>query len=151
MRNDLLWHHTIGMQTRTCQQVASTSGGGCLAGLTRLAKSKIQTSLGTVGLKKICGSLSRGARPVRLGRRRLIVQRWIAAILGLFNAGNGLVMLFASSAWWASVPGVPDIGPFNPHFVQDVGAAFLVSGLSLAARAWRPVYWPAAVAGSAFL
>jgi len=46
---------------------------------------------------------------------------------------------------------VSETGPFNPHFVQDIGAAFLVAGLALAARAWRPVYWPAAVAGSAFL
>ena len=44
-----------------------------------------------------------------------------------------------------------ETGPFNPHFVQDIGAAFLVAGLALAARAWRPAYWPAAVAGSAFL
>ena len=46
---------------------------------------------------------------------------------------------------------MPDTGPFNPHFVQDVGAAFLVGGLALAARVWRPAYWPAAVAASAFL
>ena len=29
--------------------------------------------------------------------------------------------------------------------------AFLVAGLALAARVWRPVYWPAAVAGASFL
>jgi len=79
------------------------------------------------------------------------MQRSIAAIMAVFNGVNGLVMLFASSVWWESIPGVPDTGPFNPHFVQDVGAAFLVTGLALAARAWRPIYWPAAVAGSAFL
>jgi hypothetical protein len=79
------------------------------------------------------------------------VQRWIAAILAVFNGANGLAMLFASSLWWARVPGVPDTGPFNLHLVQDVGAAFLVAGLALAARAWRPIYWPAAVAGSGFL
>jgi hypothetical protein len=79
------------------------------------------------------------------------VNRWIAGILGLFNAANGLVMLFASSIWWDSVPGVPDTGPFNPHFVQDVGAAFLAAGLAQGLRAWRPVYWPAAFAGSLFL
>ena len=60
-------------------------------------------------------------------------------------------MLFASSVWWNSVPGAPDTGPFNPHFVQDVGAAFLIAGLALAARVWRPTYWPAAVAASGFL
>jgi hypothetical protein len=79
------------------------------------------------------------------------MQRWFAAILAVFNIANGLAMLFASASWWDSVPGVPDTGPFNPHFVQDVGAAFLVAGLALAARAWRPALWPAAVAGAAFL
>ena len=79
------------------------------------------------------------------------MQRWIAAILAVFNVANGLVMLFASSTWWNSVPGVPDTGPFNLHFVQDVGVAFLVAGLALGARAWRPALWPAAVAGAGFL
>jgi hypothetical protein len=79
------------------------------------------------------------------------MQRWIAAILAVFNGANGLVMLFASSVWWSSVPGVPDTGPFNLHFVQDVGVAFLVAGLALGARAWRPALWPAAVAGAGFL
>jgi hypothetical protein len=79
------------------------------------------------------------------------MRRWIAAILAVFNGANGLIMLFAGSSWWNSVPGVPDTGPFNPHFVQDVGAAFLVAGLALAARAWRPALWPAAVAGAGFL
>ena len=40
---------------------------------------------------------------------------------------------------------------FNPHFVQDIGAAFLAAGLGLAARAWRERYWPAALVGAAFL
>jgi peptidoglycan/LPS O-acetylase OafA/YrhL len=79
------------------------------------------------------------------------MRRWIAALLAIFNALNGLAMLFAGPAWYAAVPGASETGPYNPHFVQDVGAAFLVAGLALAARAWRPVYWPAAVAGSGFL
>jgi peptidoglycan/LPS O-acetylase OafA/YrhL len=60
-------------------------------------------------------------------------------------------MLFGSSVWWAHVSGARDTGPFNPHFVQDVGGAFLASGLALGARAWREEYWPAAVAGVGFL
>jgi hypothetical protein len=79
------------------------------------------------------------------------MQRWIAGVLAVFNISNGLAMLFASSTWWARVPGVPDTGPFNPHFVEDVGAAFLMAGLALGARAWRPALWPAALAGSGFL
>jgi hypothetical protein len=60
-------------------------------------------------------------------------------------------MLLAAPAWYESVPGVSETGPYNPHFVQDIGAAFLVAGLALAARVWRPRYWPAAVAGAGFL
>ena len=79
------------------------------------------------------------------------MQRIIAAILAVPNVANGLMMLFAGPFWYQSVPGAAETGPFNPHFVQDIGAAFLVSGLALAVRAWRPVYWPAAVAGAGFL
>jgi hypothetical protein len=92
------------------------------------------------------------ARPAPLvWVQEVTMKRWIAAILAVFNITNGLTMLFASSSWWASVPGASETGPFNLHFVQDVGAAFLTAGLALAARAWRAVYWPAALAGSGFL
>jgi hypothetical protein len=79
------------------------------------------------------------------------MKRIIAAILAVFHLANGLDMLIDASGWWARVPGVGDTGPFNPHFVQDVGAAFLAAGLGLAARAWRPAWWPAAMAGAVFL
>jgi hypothetical protein len=80
-----------------------------------------------------------------------MMQRWFAGLLALGNIVNGLVMLFASSLWWAHVAGARDTGPFNPHFVRDVGAAFLVAGVALAARAWREDYWLAALAGVGFL
>ena len=79
------------------------------------------------------------------------MQRLIAAIMAIPTLANGLVMLFAGSFWYHNVTGVTDTGPFNPHFVQDIGIAFLAAGLALAARAWRPRYWPAAVAGAGFL
>jgi hypothetical protein len=79
------------------------------------------------------------------------MQRWIAAIIAVFNVFNGLAMLFAGQTWWAHMPSAQETGPFNPHFVQDVGAAFLAAGLALGIRAWRPEYWPTAVAGSTFL
>jgi peptidoglycan/LPS O-acetylase OafA/YrhL len=79
------------------------------------------------------------------------MQRQIAIVLALFAVLNGVAMLFAGPAWYAAVPGASETGPYNPHFVQDIGAAFLVAGLALAARAWRPRYWPAAVAGAGFL
>src|SRR5262245_56268474 len=79
------------------------------------------------------------------------MRRVLAAISALLGAANGLWMLFAGAAWYATVPGVTRTGPYNPHFVQDIGAAFLVAGLALGTRAWRPHLWPAAVAGAAFL
>lgn len=79
------------------------------------------------------------------------MRRTIAAIFALLTVLNGTLMLFDGASWYASVPGVVETGPYNPHFVRDIGVAFLVAGLALAARAWRPVYWPAAVAGAGFL
>ncbi|KRR25329.1 hypothetical protein CQ14_10070 [Bradyrhizobium lablabi] len=79
------------------------------------------------------------------------MRRVLAAILAIPTVLNGLIMLVAGPFWYGTAPGVPDTGPFNPHFVQDIGAAFLAAGLALAARAWRPRYWPAAVAGAGFL
>jgi hypothetical protein len=79
------------------------------------------------------------------------MRRITAAIFALLTVLNGTLMLFDGASWYASVPGVVETGPYNPHFIQDIGAAFLVAGLALAARAWRPTYWPAAVAGAGFL
>ena len=75
------------------------------------------------------------------------MRRSIAAVLAVLTVLNGLIMLLATPTWYESVPGVSETGPYNPHFVQDIGAAFLVAGLALAARAWRPVFpsrvpWP---------
>ncbi len=79
------------------------------------------------------------------------MRRWISALLAVPTVVNGFLMLVAGPLWYASVPGASETGPYNPHFVQDIGAAFLVAGLALAVRAWRPRYWPAAVAGAGFL
>src|SRR5262249_51267870 len=76
-------------------------------------------------------------------------RQWIAGVLGAFNALNGAVMLADGKHWYDTVPGVVFTGPYNPHFVQDIGAAFLAAGIGLAARAWRPRYWSAAVIGAA--
>jgi hypothetical protein len=35
------------------------------------------------------------------------------------------------------VPGVSATGPFNPHFVMDIGAAYLVVGGAVAWLGWR--------------
>jgi len=81
----------------------------------------------------------------------MTLKRWLAAILGTTGVLNGAFMLIDGARWYDTVPGLAHTGPFNPHFVADIGAAYLVAGLALIARAWRPQLWPAAVAGAAFM
>jgi len=79
-----------------------------------------------------------------------MLKRVLAGALGALSAANGAIMLSAGPHWYETTPGVAHTGPFNPHFVADVGAAYAVAGSALLARAVRPQYWPAAVAGAAF-
>ena len=61
---------------------------------------------------------------------------WIFALL---SGANGLWMLIAPENWYQYLPaGVPDTGPFNHHFVQDIGAAYLTAGVAFAVAAVRP-------------
>ena len=53
------------------------------------------------------------------------MRRLIATILAIVTGANGLAMLLAGPSWYQAVPGVSETGPYNPHFVQDIGAAFL--------------------------
>jgi predicted anti-sigma-YlaC factor YlaD len=70
------------------------------------------------------------------------MKRWSAPVfwlLGLANLANGLWMLFAPAHWFLNLPaGVPDTGPFNQHFVRDVGAAFATLGVAFLAAARDP-------------
>ncbi|MDB5412958.1 MAG: hypothetical protein JWR10_1293 [Rubritepida sp.] len=59
-------------------------------------------------------------------------------------------MILAPATWYATVPGVTLTGPYNHHFIVDVGLAYLVSGLGLMAAvrlgdrrlAWLASAWP---------
>ncbi len=75
----------------------------------------------------------------------------VALILGIGLAANGLTMLADPSGWYAMVPGVVETGPFNAHFVRDIGVAYLVAGVALAWCAFDRAARPAALAGAAFL
>jgi uncharacterized protein YjeT (DUF2065 family) len=75
----------------------------------------------------------------------------VALILGLGLAANGLFMLAAPADWYVTVPGVTETGPFNAHFVRDIGAAYLVAGATLMWLALDQAARPAALAGAAFL
>jgi hypothetical protein len=96
--------------------------------------------------------MSRPARLPRLKGEEAGGMRGIGTlVLGIALAANGLVMLGAPEAWYAAVPGVPQTGPFNPHFVRDIGAAYVVSGGALAWFAIDRAARAAAVAAAAFL
>ncbi len=83
---------------------------------------------------------------------RRAIEVGLAGLLAVVMTANGLVMLFAGAWWYGVVPGVPSTGPFNAHFVKDIGAIYLVVGVSLAAFAFRPGRaFAALVAAAAFL
>jgi hypothetical protein len=80
------------------------------------------------------------------------MARIVAGVLGLMLAANALAMLLAAYWWYGQVPGVPQTGPYNPHFVRDIGAAYLVTAAGLGWFAWRPAQgWPALAIGAGFL
>ncbi len=79
-------------------------------------------------------------------------DRWVSGGLALLLAANGGTMLFASLAWYDAVPGVPATGPFNGHFVKDIGAVYAMAALALGWFAWRPRQaWPALVMAALWL
>jgi len=76
--------------------------------------------------------------------------RWVLLALGVANLGNAAWMLAAPADWYARLPAaVPDTGPFNAHFVRDIGSAFAVVGGALIAGALRPALRVPALALSA--
>ena len=79
------------------------------------------------------------------------MRRVLAVILGIGLGLNALWMLAVPAAWYAAVPGVTQTGPFNPHFVRDIGAAYLVAAAALISFAASPKAQSAVQAGAAFL
>ncbi|WP_375548668.1 hypothetical protein ABWI01_13485 [Oceanicaulis alexandrii] len=73
----------------------------------------------------------------------------------LILIATGAAMLLNGPLWYELTPGVTMTGPYNPHFVLDIGFAFLTSGAVLGIGAWmgaRPLMiaglsWPALHAG----
>ena len=51
---------------------------------------------------------------------------WLFCVL---NVANGAWMLIAPESWYMDLPAaVPDTGPFNVHFVRDIGMTFTLLG-----------------------
>jgi uncharacterized protein YjeT (DUF2065 family) len=86
-----------------------------------------------------------------LSYEEMLMRAALIWTVNLVLVVNGGAMLVFPETWFGLIPSVADTGPFNPHFVRDVGSAYLVAGGGLI---W---FWldkrarPAAVAGAAFL
>ena len=52
-------------------------------------------------------------------------------VIGAVTILNGVGMYVVPQDWFLAVPGVPETGPFNGHFVRDVGAAYVASGTAV--------------------
>lgn len=72
-------------------------------------------------------------------------------VLGLGFLANGLFMLAAPMPWYELVPGVKGTGPFNIHFIRDIGCAYAVAGACMLWLQRDLRAWPAALAAGAFL
>ena len=64
----------------------------------------------------------------------------LGVVLGVAAAGNGLLMLVSPLDWYFLVPGVTTTGPFNQHFVRDIGLIFLFIATALLLGAAKPQY-----------
>lgn len=71
----------------------------------------------------------------------------LAVVLGIAAIANGTFMLVSPERWYFAVPGVTTTGPFNQHFVRDIGLIFLfLGGAFLVGAAWpdlRIAFWAA--------
>jgi hypothetical protein len=62
----------------------------------------------------------------------------LAVLLGLSMGANGIFMLADPADWYFAVPGVTSTGPFNQHFLRDIGLIFVMIGAAYVLGAARP-------------
>jgi hypothetical protein len=61
----------------------------------------------------------------------------LAALLGIGLGANGIYMLANPASWYFAVPGVTTTGPFNQHFLRDIGLIFVLTGAAMLAGVVR--------------
>lgn len=62
----------------------------------------------------------------------------LGVLLGLGAMANGAFMLASPDGWYLAVPGVTTTGPYNQHFIRDIGLIFIFMGLAFLIGAARP-------------
>jgi hypothetical protein len=70
--------------------------------------------------------------------------RLVFLILGLLSFFNGSWMLVSPESWYTDLPaGVPDTGPYNGHFIRDLGLVFVMIAFGFFWCTHRPSRsWP---------
>ena len=68
--------------------------------------------------------------------KRIILA--LACLLGVAMCVNGIVMLADPFTWYLRVPGFERTGPFNQHFIRDIGILYLFIGGAFVAGALQP-------------
>jgi uncharacterized protein YjeT (DUF2065 family) len=72
----------------------------------------------------------------------------LAVLLGVVLLANGIFMLVSPERWYVLVPGVTSTGPFNQHFLRDIGLIFVFMGGAFLVGVVRPQFrillWAAA-------
>ena len=89
-----------------------------------------------------------GRHARRVAEKARLLPPWsifFATLLGFGGIANGAFMLASPTGWYFAVPGVTTTGPFNQHFVRDIGIIFLFIGaaflIGMARRGYRVVLW----------
>lgn len=80
-----------------------------------------------------------------------MLVRILAALVGLANLGNGLFAAFMPEEWFLAAPGASNTGPFNPHFVTDIGLGYTACGSAFLAFALYPRFRLLALGASGFI
>jgi hypothetical protein len=80
------------------------------------------------------------------------IAQILMALAALVCIANGAIMVWDPFGWYQMVPTVKFTGPPNPHFIRDIGLAYLWSGAMLVFAAVRPAMrWLAALAGAMWI
>ena len=76
----------------------------------------------------------------------------ILLLIATLSLPSAIWMLTVSLHWYESFPAkVPDFGDFNPHFVRDLGCAYLTISIALFWAALRPtIRFPLTVIATLF-
>lgn len=69
----------------------------------------------------------------------------VAVVVAALFVANGVFMLLAPQTWYFAIDGVSDTGPFNQHFIRDIGFIYAITGgcvaLGVISPAGRAALW----------